>query len=208
MRAFAVQLKNGNFIKDERIPINLGAWNPQVKNVDDIDNAKHWENKSVASRWIQSRINTINKKIAESQSEHDRISSTTYTGYNPQWQLQSCKNRIAKCNDIIAIVNTCNVIQIDADEPNFPNKKRLRFRGRNESPSNNMHLHTESTSKYTCDSCSVVLKDIPFYNIGYRNIRVCIPCLHLRQDNIVRAYETMPEDYRTEFTNELLIGAI
>jgi hypothetical protein len=131
------------------------------------------------------------------------LSKSTYTNVNENsynWNKMKIFNWLTNAT----------VVELDVESPNYLSTNKImwskwRVRGGTQGQSE-MTIQTVTHSRWYCTSCGLRLKNVPFYNVG--NSRVCIPCLHLRLDNIKTVYERMPEDFRTSITNELIIGSL
>ena len=175
--------------------------------VDCEDEAKQYKNKTAPKAWIKSTL-------ARMQRNHLCAETSINTKGNggSTFYASSHKKRLDSSAKIISWLEDAVIIEIDVESPNFLDKDhkivwdRWRMQAGSDGKSN-MKLGMTRTSKYVCKSCGLRLKNIPYYEID-GNVKVCIPCLQLRIEAIKSAYEGMPEDFRTNITNELILRSM
>jgi len=175
--------------------------------VDCEDEAKTYEKKATPNAWINTTLKRMRKRFESAKESVKNNKNTTSS-----WYSGAHKKRHDSSKEIISWLEDAVVIEIDVESPNFLDKDhkivwdKWRIRAGSEGKSN-MKLDMVRTSKYTCKSCGLRLKNIPYYQID-NNVRVCVPCLQLRLEAIKSAYEGMPEDFRTSITNELILRSL
>jgi len=198
MKCYAI--KSGNeFIKDVPRPISNSYYNIKIEVVECDDEAKHYKNKSAPKQWIKKNLATMANNI---EVDKNNLKEARY--YKP-----SFKDNIYKNSYIHKWIDNAVVVELDMEKPNFPSDLKLRFNRYSGNTGSNMRLRKETHSRYSCKSCGVVLKNIPFYELSEGNTtKVCVACLYIRQEAIKSAFEGLPEDFRTEFTNELILGSM
>ena len=199
MKAFAIQTSNDGYIRDTHQPLTLISYY-SLYTMPDLDESKHWRTAKLAQKWLDSAIARSNKKLSEIKSLKKYLARQDYVN---SYGIATADRNLVSMGTIILKLDGAKVIQIDDERPNFSNSTKPKYRGYRGS---DLEIVTVTTGKYSCESCGVILKKIPFMTIGSSN--VCIPCMKLRQDKIDKAFEDMDEDIRTELTNNFIVSKI
>jgi len=205
MKCYAI--KSGNeYIKDVPRPISNSYYHgAEIEVVDADDEAKHYKNKSAPKAWIKKNLANMVDYIAIAKKNIAETKSNQHHSY----YVKSYKDALDKCNRIKKWIENAVVVELDLEKPNFPCDLKLRFNRWYGNKGSNMKLNKETHSRYCCKSCGVILKNIPYYELPEGNsTKICVACLYLRQEAIKIAFEGLPEDFRTQFTNELILGSM
>ena len=206
MKAFTISCGD-RFLKDKHSPMSLGGYyNNGLSLTDDIDDTKNWKTRSAAGQWLKKAHSRCDVRLAELLEDAKKYEAVAplqqgYRNWSHNRNIEKTKD-VTECKENL---NDCKVIEIDIERPNFTcsTKPKYRFAGTGGMPITTVHI-----SKHTCDLCGVILKNIPFTTIGHKQIKVCVPCLKLRQESIDAAFDSMDEDIRTELTNNYLLNNI
>jgi len=199
MKAFAIQLSADGYIGDTHLPLSLNSYY-SLHTKTDIDDAKHWRTVKLTQKWLDTAITRTKTKLSELNTRKEYLDKQSRPN---QWANSNVASSLRSAVNILSRLEGSTVIQIDHERPNFSNSTKPKYRGYSGC---DMEIVTVNISKYTCSSCTVILKKIPFITIGSSN--VCIPCMKLRQDKIDKAFEEMDEDIRTELTNNFIVSKI
>lgn len=210
MKCYAIK-SDKLYIKDVPRPITTGWRDTILATTEDIDEAKHYRNHAIPSKWIKNAMGNILNKISNyqksikalktSQIGQTNSNNTNYISYQINHNIKRCDEYI----DAETFLSKCSVIEIDVATPNFPSKYKISW-CHHVNYCTGMALKQVTTSRYVCKSCGIKLKNIPYYDLPVGNsTKICVPCLHLRIDSIKKAYEGMDEDFRTKITNEILL---
>lgn len=206
MKCFTI--KSGNeYVADVSRVITSSYYDgKEINTVDCIDEAKHYRNSSVPKAWLNKTLFNIKDELLKSKKELKEAKSNNSTSY----YIKDYQAKIDKAKKILNWLNKANVIKLDIEVPNFASDLKLRWnRWRKNDRSSKMQLCKQTHSRYYCKACGVVLKNIPYYELPLGNsTKVCVACLYLRLEAIKTAFEGMPEDFRTSFINELVLGSL
>jgi|GEM_PF-3079837 len=203
-------IKSGTeYIADVTRPIRVRYYDGvQIQDTEHPDEAKHYKNKSAAVNWLS-------KTLKSMQAERDEA-FTKYKdnqGNGSRWYTDLYKKRYESMDIILKWLSKATVEPLDIEVPNHMKKNKIKWDDWrvqcNEQGKAHISLDILGTARYSCKCCGIKLKNIPFYNIYDGNgCRICIPCLYIRMDNIKAAFEGMDEEYRTDITNELILGGM
>lgn len=208
MKCFTVRFENG-FIADEIQPLRKGYDGFTLLIVKEIDEAKHYKNNTIPNKWIKISLERIEDAIKTWNTQKRSSKSNTYA-------YQYIQRGLNTANEFIRLFKGAVVVEADLEHPNFPAELKPRWRRHywdtnfsEREHKSRMELSCVSHSRFECKSCGVILKHIPFYNLHDGNsTKVCVGCLHIRSEAIKKAFESLPEDFRTSFTNELILGSL
>ena len=209
MKCFTIKSGNDYVADVPRIITSSYYLGIKIQTVDDVDSAKHFKSIYPAKAWIKKAEVTITEKIKDYKA---RIKQCISTNNHNQWYVTSYRKTLKELKVLVEWIKIAQAIEIDVETPNFPCDLKLRFnnwRRQNADHASKMTLGKVSHSRYSCKACGVILKNIPFYELTEGNsTKICIACLYLRLDAIKTAFEGMPEDFRTGFINELVLGSL
>jgi len=177
--------------------------------VDSIEEAKHFKNKTTPKQWIKNSVQSNDDALKTAQeSLADQIAGNPKNNAN-SYYVNRCQNVCASLKKIQKWLKNATVVSADLEAPNFPSHFKLRWNRYQHDHASIMRLESTTHGRYYCKACGVVLKNIPFYELPNGNsTKICVGCLYLRQESIKKAFESMPEDFRTGFINELIIGGL
>ena len=200
MKCFAIQ-SGDEYIGDTSRAISHSYYNGLIFNtVCNIEDAKHYKTKAAPKAWVKRTIKgmTISRDQYEYNVQND--SSAYYAKRN--------NKSLIVANEIVKFVEAAEVIELDLDEPNFPNEP-YKLRWRSENHKSHLSCNTVSHGRYACKACGLILKNIPYYELYTGNAnKICIVCLKMRTEAINAAYESLPENFRDAVETEILVSSI
>ncbi len=202
MKCFAV--KSGDeFTADIPRPIANRYYDGyHLSTVECDDEAKHYKTATQPKTWLRANIQRINNTVITTKKELANKSN--------RWYTNSLQRKIDTGKEVLAWLNAATVVELDLERPNYNTDMKLRWnRWRGDDHASKMKLCKVGHNRYSCKACGVQLKNIPYYDLVDGNsTKICVACLYLRGDAIKAAFEGMPEDFRTTFINELLLGSM
>jgi hypothetical protein len=164
-----------------------------------VDEAKHYKTKAAPKAWIKRTI----KDMTPKRDQYDK-NVKNGSGYF----LRRNKQSLIVANKIVEFVNAATVVELDLDEPNFPDKP-YKLRWRSEDHKSHLSCNTVTHGRYACKACGLILKNIPYYELYTGNAnKICIVCLKMRTEAIDAAYQALPEDFREAVETEILVSSI
>jgi len=206
MKCFII--KSGEeYIADGTRAISRSYYNGRTLNTTPhMDEAKHYNSPSVAKSWLKKTIHTISDDLESGQNELQESKSHNPTGRS--WTMQRIDDNIKNNEITLKWLQKATVESVEVETPNYSKKYKITWDKWRKHLENHgkgrMSIEISKVAKYSCISCGIRLKDIPYYNID--KSRVCIPCLHLRHDAIEAAFLGMDEEFRNDITNELILA--
>jgi len=208
MQCYAI--KSGTeYLADVNRPVSCNYdEGPMVSAVNDLDDAKHYTNKSQAKSWIKRTIASMNKIIDDIDNifKHDKMNPRPY---HNAYRTNHLNRKKDTATIVRAWLQVAVIEPVDIEHPSYTKDKRIawdKWRVTNNTQGKSkMHIETNTVARHSCRSCGLKLKNIPYYEIDDR-IRVCIPCLYIRQSSINAAFESMDTELRESITTELILG--
>lgn len=206
MKCFTIQ-SGDEYVADVYRPVASVYYKGfEIVTVGGEDEAKHYRNRSQAKSWLKRQLENMEHEHKKNKADYDLNSGN-------RWSGPRIKNKYESAAQVWNWLDSAEVIQLDLEKPNFDRKFKIvwdKWRLSNGSAGKSkLKIEIDTTSRHTCKSCGIKLKNIPYYNLTDGNpVKVCIPCLYIRQDTIKAAFEGMPEDFRTNIVNELILGSM
>lgn len=180
------------------------------------DEAKHYKTASPAKSWVKKNLAKYKEEYEYAQDLYINENAKYQTqkkssGWASNWEVDRAKKKRDTAQTLVNWLSNAKVIELDIELPNFPSDNKVVWHSwyRDREKKSRMSLKICRTSKYHCKACGVMLKNIPYYEFYEANgMKVCIPCLHLRVDEIVSQYDKMDKKQKDTITNEIILGSI
>ena len=205
---YVIQNKE-EFIADNNRPIRSNWKGRSLKVAHCEENAKHYYKKATPTNWIKRSNKSLNddNDAIDVEIEQYNNKNTTSSNYD-SWRIDASKKRQKQNIKILAWLKSAKVVEIDVEQPNYEKDFKLRYRDSSNTHSSDMRLCTTGNSQSTSRACSVVLKNIPYYEFTRQTGKVCVGCLYIRNEAIKSAFEGMPQEFQDEFVGELVLGSM
>ena len=198
-------IKSGKeYVADEAQIISNSYWNGiNIKVVDCDDEAKHYKTINTPTAWLKRTLPKLEHDLEDCKRKLKLEKQSSN-----KWNVGIYTTQVNKCMHIIKWLENAKVVELDLEKPNFPSDSKITWGKWRNDHSSRMKLMKDTTNLYYCKSCSIKLKNIPYYFIDDGRSRVCIPCLYLRVESIKSAFEGMDKDHRESIINELVLGSL
>lgn len=209
MKCYVIH-SQGDYVADGYRTITTKGWHGGLilNTTTDADSAKHYKSKTQPKVWLASTEKAMQKRYDDNKAEYAKQA----TKGNPYF-TKTFKKNYESARDILNWILSASVIEVDVEFPSFDTKYKImwdKWRAhRGDAGKSRMKLSIDTRSRHICKSCGLKLKNIPYYELVEGNpTKICIPCLYIRMDAIRSAFEGMPEDFRTNIVNELILGSM
>jgi len=216
-KCFTIKINN-DYINDVTRPIpNFSIWNMLGLKIDvtnDIDSAKHYRTKSYANHWLKKGINKIKEHIicTTAHIQKDKLLSKEYEakdGSTNNWivrRITNYENGKLILEGILKQLESAEVLQYETENPNFAEKNPIRY---DENflkycgGSKGININKVSHTRYTCKSCGIKMKNIPYIEVHTGNtIKVCCFCYMKVFSEVENSISNMDKKYKQDIEND------